>query len=60
MAVRPEGDGVDRRGHGPAVLDVLRTLWKEVPSDHMLTVAAGLAYYAVFGLLPALAAAAAL
>ena len=39
---------------------ILLTLWHEIPSDHMSTVAAGLAYYGVFGLLPALAAAAAL
>ena len=39
---------------------ILITLWHEIPSDHMSTVAAGLAYYGVFGLLPALAAAAAL
>jgi membrane protein len=43
-----------------AVPEVLRALRREILSDHTLLVAAGLAYYAVFGLLPALAAAAAI
>lgn len=42
------------------LLRTLRTLRHEVPSDHLFTVAAGLAYYGVFGLLPTLAGAAAL
>lgn len=43
-----------------ALSHILRTLWREVFSDHAMIIAAGLAYYALFGLLPALAAAAAL
>lgn len=42
------------------VRGVLRALWDEILSDHARLVAAGLAYYAVFGLLPALAGAAAI
>ncbi len=50
----------DDTGHDTGLRGILLTLWHEIPSDHMATVAAGLAYYGVFGLLPALAAAAAL
>ena len=46
--------------HGSVFFDVLQALHKETLSDHVLMVAAGLAFYAAFGLLPALAAAAAL
>ncbi len=50
-----------RRSAPPATAaaEVLRALWREIFNDHTLLVAAGLAYYAIFGLLPALAAAAA-
>ncbi len=41
-------------------MHVLRSLKDEIFSDHVLMVAAGLAFYALFGLLPALAGAAAL
>lgn len=40
--------------------EVARTVWREVFTDHASMLAAGLAYHAVFGLLPALAAAVAL
>ncbi|HJS84796.1 MAG TPA: YihY/virulence factor BrkB family protein [Acetobacteraceae bacterium] len=43
-----------------AVLPVARSLKSEIFSDHVLMVASGLAFYAMFGVLPALAAAAAL
>lgn len=55
---KPVGDGQPR--HRPVLLDVLQALREETLSDHVLMVAAGLAFYAAFGLLPALAAAAAL
>jgi len=48
------------RPGGSALVHVLRTLWREVFNDHATLMAAGLAYYAILGLLPALAAAAAL
>jgi membrane protein len=43
-----------------SIAELLRRLWEEIFSDHATMVAAGLAYYAIFGLLPALAAAAAI
>lgn len=42
------------------VLGAARAMWDEIWSDHALMMAAGLSFYAVLGLLPALAAAAAL
>ena len=50
----------ETRAQGAVRHWLLRTLWQEIFSDHAMMVAAGLAYYAIFGLLPALAAAAAL
>ncbi len=50
----------ETRAQGAARHRLLRTLWQEIFSDHATMVAAGLAYYAIFGLLPALAAAAAI
>lgn len=44
----------------PTVWASLRRMGHEVFNDHAMMIAAGLAYYAVFGLLPAIAAAAAL
>lgn len=46
------------QGAEAAVPQVLRALWRKTLGDHTLMVAAGLSYYALFGLLPALAAAA--
>jgi membrane protein len=43
-----------------ALAHIARAVWHEVFSDHATVIAAGLAYYAIFGLLPALAGAAAL
>ena len=55
------GDPAGNQQNSRSVLpDILRTLREEIPSDHVTMVAAGLAFHAVFGLLPALAAAAAL
>lgn len=42
------------------VLSLARMLWSEIFSDHALMVAGGLAFYAMFGVLPGLAAAAVL
>ena len=42
------------------MVDIGRALWNEILSDHVMMTAAGLGFYAVFGLLPALAAAAAI
>ena len=42
-----------RRGEGTARA-VMRALWHEILNDHVLMVAAGLAYHAAFGPLPAL------
>ncbi len=50
----------EKPAEGAARHRLLRTLWQEIFSDHATMVAAGLAYYAIFGLLPALAAAAAM
>ena len=50
----------DTDAYAPVVTHLLRALWREVRDDHARIIAAGLAYYAVFGLLPAVAAAAAL
>ncbi len=54
------GDSAADQGWRGAFWNVLRALYAETFSDHVLMVGAGLAFYAVFGLLPALAAAAAL
>ena len=51
---------VARRVDERALPHLLRTLWGEIFNDHATVVAAGLAYYGLFGLLPALAAAAAM
>lgn len=59
MAARTKAGGTGWAKHSAPVA-VLKTLLREVPSDHVATVAAALAYYGVFGLLPALAGAAAL
>lgn len=48
------------RSEEAAIPSLLRTLWREIFNDHAAMVAAGLAYYAIFGLLPAFAAAAAI
>ncbi len=42
------------------VWDALRTVWRKAGSDRVTMLAAGLAYYGILGLLPALAAATAL
>jgi membrane protein len=60
IVAQPDERSDDQRGHGSVLLEVVRAVLEEIPSDHVLMVAAGLAYHAVFGLLPALAAAAAL
>ena len=44
----------------PALSQVLRAIIREILSDHVLMVAAGLTFYAVLGLLPGLAVAAAI
>ncbi len=54
MSPPPACTRTARLGH------VLRAVWREMASDHVTMVAAGLAYYGIFGLLPAVAAAAAL
>lgn len=43
-----------------ALAHILRAVWQEIFNDHATVIAAGLAYYAIFGLLPGLAGAAAL
>jgi uncharacterized BrkB/YihY/UPF0761 family membrane protein len=50
----------EKPAEGAARHRLLRTLWQEIFSDHAAMMAAGLAYYAIFGLLPALEAAAAM
>ena len=50
----------DVRATEAAIPPLLKTLWREVFSDHALVVSAGLAYYALFGIFPAMAAAAAI
>lgn len=47
-----------RRVDEGAVRQLLRRLWSEIFNDHASVVAAGLAYYGLLGLLPAMAAAA--
>ena len=51
---------IEARADEAALPHILRSLWQEIFSDHATMIAAGLTYYAIFGLLPALAAAAAL
>ena len=46
--------------HRPGERSFLEAMWTEVPHTHLFTVSAAMAYYGLFGLLPALAAAAAL
>ena len=48
------------RAAGSDCAHILRAVWKEIFDDHATVIAAGLAYYAIFGLLPGLAGAAAL
>ena len=48
-----------REGELP-LAHILRAVWEEIFTDHATVIAAGLAYYAIFGLLPGLAGAAAL
>lgn len=55
-AGKQEADG-ERRATIPTLVG---NVWREVFSDHATVVAAGLAYYAIFGLMPAIAAAAAM
>ena len=43
----------DMRAGAPMLTHLLRALWREVRDDHARVIAAGLAYYAVLGLLPA-------
>ncbi len=51
---------IEAREGESALAHILRTLWQEIFNDHATVIAAGLAYYAIFGLLPGLAGAAAL
>ena len=51
---------VEARAGETALAHILRALWAEIFSDHAFIIAAGLAFYAIFGLLPALAGGAAL
>ncbi len=60
----PGGRGLGGRGPGkreePVIRGALRSLRREIPGDNLGMAAAALAYHGIFGLLPALAAAAAL
>ena len=61
MTMTDESAAAERnRPDRSAWTEVVTAVWREVVTDHGSLLAAGLAYYAVFGLLPALAAAAAL